>query len=394
LSGYTSLEQGSDASLKQTMPTLEPFLLERYFARYEFKVHYLLSASDCESLSAADLLVLADADARARWERLSLSYTESQGDPTLRAAIAAQYTTLKADDVVVLVPEEGIYIAMRTLLTAGQHVIAIAPAYQSLFELAQSIGCQVSPWPVTLGADGWRLELDQLAALIRPETRLLVINFPHNPTGYLPDRAFLDAVLDLARRHNLIVFSDEMYRGLELDPAKRLPAVADLYEQGVSLAGLSKTHAAPGLRLGWLATRAPGLVDRCVAYKDYTTICHSAPSEALGLIAVRATDHLLARNRALIRANIRHAESFCAAHPGLFRWLPPQAGSIAFPQYLGPEGADAFSQAVLDAEGVMIVPGSLFNAPGPHFRVGLGRANFPEALGRVAAYLARGEVGK
>jgi aspartate/methionine/tyrosine aminotransferase len=371
------------------MTNLPDFKLERYFAKYEFKVRYLLSASDCESLTQSELLALADADARDRWERLLLSYTESQGDPTLRAAIAAQYTTLQPDDVVVLVPEEGIYLAMRTLLSPGQHVIAIAPAYQSLSEIAQSIGCAVSPWPVTLTATGWNLDLAQLEALVRPETRLLVINFPHNPTGLLPDRAFLEVVLAFAGRHDLIVFSDEMYRGLELDPAQRLPAVADLYEQGISLSGLSKTYAAPGLRLGWLATRLPGLVDRLLAYKDYTTICHSAPSEVLGLIALRAADHLIARNLGIIQANLGHAQAFFAQAPGLFRWLPPQAGSIAFPHYLGPEPVDAFCQAVLDAEGLMIVPGSMFDATGPHFRVGLGRRNFPEALARLGAFLDR-----
>ncbi|MCC7358208.1 MAG: aminotransferase class I/II-fold pyridoxal phosphate-dependent enzyme [Anaerolineales bacterium] len=371
------------------MPTLPNFKLERYFAQYEFKVRYLLSASDCEAVSVADLLALADADSRARWQRLSLGYTESQGDPALRAAIAATYTAVQPADVVVLVPEEGIYLAMRTLLEPGQHVIAIAPAYQSLSEIASAIGCAVSPWPVTLTPSGWALDLDQLEALVRPETRVLVINFPHNPTGLLPSRAFLDALLAFARRHDLIVFSDEMYRGLELDPAARLPAMADLYDRAVSLSGLSKSYAAPGLRLGWLATRLPGLVDRLVAYKDYTTICHSAPSEVLGLIALRAGQHLLDRNLALIRANAALAAAFFAQHPALFRWLPPQAGSIAFPQYLGPEPVDAFCQSVLDAEGLLIVPGRLFNTAGPHFRVGLGRANFPQALEHLDAYLAR-----
>lgn len=376
------------------MPTIPDFKLERYFAQYEFKVRYLLSASDCESVTVADLLALADADGLARWQRLSLGYTESQGDPALRAAIAATYTTIQPNDVVVLVPEEGIYLAMRTLLEPGQHVIALAPAYQSLSEIAAATGCAVSPWPVTLTPSGWSLDLAQLESLVRPETRLLVLNFPHNPTCLLPSRAFLDAVLAVARRHNLVVFSDEMYRGLELDPAARLPAVADLYERGVSLYGLSKSYAAPGLRLGWLATRLPGLVDRLVAYKDYTTICHSAPSEVLGLIALRAGQHLLDRNLTLIRANAALAAAFFARHAHLFRWVPPQAGSIAFPQYLGPEPVETFCQSVLDAEGVMIVPGSMFAAAGSadsthaHFRVGLGRANFPQALEHLDAYLA------
>lgn len=367
------------------MTTLEPFKLERYFARYEFKVRYLLSASDCEAVSQSDLLALADDDARQRWDRLRLGYTESQGDPGLRSAIASQYTTVAPEDVQVVVPEEGIYIAMRSLLEPGDHVVAMQPAYQSLYEVARAQGCEVTPWPVVMSGTGdrWQLDLDQLAGLIRPETRLIVINFPHNPTGLVPPRNFLDAVFDLARRHDLYVFSDEMYRGLELDPGLRLPAAVDLYPKALSLAGLSKTHAAPGLRLGWLITRAPRVMDRLMAYHDYTIICHSAPSEVLGLIAVRATENLLARNLALIRAHTALAAAFCARHPDRFRWLAPQGGSIAFPAYLGPSKVDEWCQLVLDRQGVLIVPAGIFDFAGSHFRVGLGRANFPEALARV-----------
>jgi aspartate/methionine/tyrosine aminotransferase len=371
------------------MPTPQPFKLERYFARYEFKVRYLLSASDCESLSPAELLALADDDARQRWEALRLGYTESQGDPALRQAIAAQYQAVAPDDVLVVVPEEGIYILMRVLLEPGQHVIAIQPAYQSLAEVARAQGCAVSPWPVTLGPGGeWQLDLDQLEGLVRPETRLLVINFPHNPTGFVPARGFYAAVVDFAQRRGLYLFSDEMYRGLELDPAARLPAACDLYENAISLAGLSKTHGAPGLRLGWLATRAPGLLERLMAYRDYTTICQAGPSEVLGLIAVRATPHLLERCLGIIRANAETAAAFCARHPDRFRWLPPRGGSIAFPAYLGPGSADDFAQIVLDRQGVMIVPASIFDYSGSHFRMGLGRRNFPEALARMESGLS------
>jgi aspartate/methionine/tyrosine aminotransferase len=368
---------------------IAPFALERYFGLYEFKARYLLSASDCESLSLAELLALADADSRQRWERLSLGYTESQGDPALRAAITSGYAAVQSDDVVVLVPEEGIFLAMHVLLEPGQHVIAMHPAYQSLHEVARSLGCRVDAWPVSPAPDGrrWTLDLEQLASLIRPETRLLIVNFPHNPTGYVATRELFDGLLALAGQHGLAIFSDEMYRGLEHDAEARLPAVADVYERGISLAGLSKTHAVPGLRLGWLATRVPGLVDQLVTYKDYTTICNSAASEALGLMAVRAGDNILARNRALIQTNLVQATEFTARHPALFRWLAPDGGSIAFPAWTGSESIDEFCQAVLARRGVMVVPGRFFGYTGGHFRVGLGRANFAEALAQVEAAL-------
>jgi aspartate/methionine/tyrosine aminotransferase len=320
------------------------FKLERYFALWEFKARYLLSASDCEPLALGEVLALADPAERERWERLSLGYTDSQGDPELRQVIAGLYTAAQPDDVLVAVPEEGIFLALHTLLEPGDHVVAVAPAYQSLHELVRARGCGLSAWPARLdeATGGWRFDLDELAGLITPRTRLLIINFPHNPTGHLLGLEELQAVVALARGRGLWLFSDEMYRGLEHDPAARLPAVADLYERGISLSGLSKTYSLPGLRLGWLAARQHGLVARWLALKDYTTICNSAPSEALGRIALRAGDWIIERNLGLIRANLDAARAFCARYPEFFEWHAPRAGSIAFPAWTGPGTAEAF----------------------------------------------------
>jgi len=373
------------------MNKLPEFKLERFFGEWEFRARYLLSPSDCESMSVAELLALADEDGARRWRELRLGYTESQGDPTLRAAISEGYTTISAQDVLVAVPEEAIFVAMQALLSPGQHVITVHPAYQSLYEVARAIGCQVSAWPIRPmpGGAGWSFDLDELAALIQPETRLLVLNFPHNPTGYLPDRATLDQILNLAGRYGLTVFSDEMYRGLELDPAARLPAVCDLYENSVSLSGLSKAYGLPGLRLGWLAGRLPDFVTAALKIKDFTTICHSGPSEVLGLIGLRAGERLLARNLALVMRNAGLAAAYFARHPDLFTWYAPQAGSIAFPAWLGPGSVEALCQAALAQVGLMVVPGSIFDYAGPHFRVGLGRENFPVALALLERVVAR-----
>jgi aspartate/methionine/tyrosine aminotransferase len=364
-----------------------PFKLERYFAQYEFSVRYLLSASDCESLSLRELLALADDETRALWESLGLGYTESPGHPLLRAEIARQYKSLRAEEVMACVPEEGIFLAMHTLLEPGDHVVALTPSYQSLTELARAIGCEVTAWTLTVQGDGWTLDLEQLRRALTSRTKLLVLNFPNNPTGYLPTRAEFDAILGLAREQGVFVFSDEMYRGLEHDGAQRLPSAADVYPRGIALSGLSKSFALPGLRMGWLATRAPGLVERWLTLKDYTTICHSAPSEMLALMALRARETILTRNLEIIRANRAHAEAFCAEHPALFRWLAPQAGSIAFPEWRGAQAMDDFCEAVVTRRGVMIVPASKFDFAGAHFRIGLGRRNLPEALAEVSAFI-------
>jgi len=359
---------------------MEPFKLERYFAEYEFSAAYLLSASDCESMQLSELLALADPEMRRLWDGLSLGYTEAPGHPLLREAIAGLYDAVRPEDVLVAAPEEAIFVFMQTLLAAGDEVVAIAPAYQSLHEVARSVGARLALWPLALGQAGWQVDLERLEALLSPRTKLLVLNFPHNPTGYLPTRAELEAILALAGRRGAYVFCDEMYRLLEYDPARRLPAVCDAYERGVSLSGLSKSMALPGLRIGWLASRIPGLRQGWQDYKYYTTICNSAPSEVLALMALRAKERILERNLDIIRANLALAGPFFARHAGRLRWLPPQAGSVAFPAWIGPGELEPFCRALVERLGVMLVPGSLFDYPGQHFRLGLGRENFPAAL--------------
>jgi aspartate/methionine/tyrosine aminotransferase len=366
---------------------ISPFKLEQYFARYEFKIQYLLSPSDCESLSMDELLQKATPESLRLWSELRLGYTESPGHPLLRSEVAGLYQSISCDDVVIAAPEEAIFIAMQTLLVPGDHIVVVSPAYQSLYEIAHAIGCTVTPWKLVPDAHGWRLDLGQLERSVTEHTRMLVLNFPHNPTGHTLSRGELDAVIELARKHSLCIFADEMYRLLEYELATRLPAMCDVYEKGISLSGLSKAFALPGLRLGWLATRERAWVRKWLAFKDYTTICNSAPSEVLGIIALQAREQIVSRNLEIIRANLKIAEQFFAAHQDKLSWLAPKAGSVAFPRWLGARGVESFCQDMLDQQGVMIVPSSIFEFPGDHFRIGLGRKNLAQALARVGDYL-------
>jgi aspartate/methionine/tyrosine aminotransferase len=363
-----------------TIQNIQPFKLERYFAEYEFKVRHLLSPSDCESLAMSELLALASPASRARWDELRLGYTEAQGHPELRQEIARLYPNLSAEQVLLVTPEEGIFIFMHAYLRPGDEVIAVSPAYQSLLEIARSLGCRVREWRVQPGAGGWRLDLDWLAQALSDQTRLLVVNFPHNPTGYLPAQDEWQEILNLARQHGVAIFSDEMYRGLEYQPEDRLPSAADHYERAITLSGLSKTYALPGLRVGWLALQDRALLEKLWGIKDYTTICASAPAEILGLIALENGPALIERSLGIVRQNLRAAEAFFAGRPEQFEWLAPRAGSVAFPRWKGGGRVEQFCQTALEQAGVMIAPGSLFDYPGDHFRVGLGRTNFNKAL--------------
>lgn len=371
---------------------IEPFLLERYFAKYEFKVKFLMSSSDCESISMTELIQMAAPESLDLWHGLKLGYTESQGHPLLRTEVSGIYQHIPAGNVLIAAPEELIFIVMQTLLEKDDHIVVVSPAYQSLYEIARSKGCDVTPWKFLPGENGWKLDLGQLESSITNRTRMLVLNFPHNPTGYTIPLQELESIIELVRRNGLYIFSDEMYRLLEYDPASRLPSVCDLYERGISLYGLSKAFALPGLRLGWLATQENSLMERWITYKDYTTICNSAPGEILGMIALQNKEWIIHRNLNIILENLEHVRRFFTEHEDKFSWFNPLAGSVAFPEWIGGGSVEQFCQGVIEQQGVMLVPGNLFGFPGNHFRIGLGRRNLPEALENVGEYLKKLKV--
>ena len=217
---------------------------------------------------------------------------------------------------------------------------------------------------------------------------MLYLNQPHNPTGTLMERATFEAVAELADEHELVLFSDEVYRELEHDPETRLPAACDLLTGGASLGSISKSYGLPGLRLGWLVTRDPALRERLLRLKDYTTICSSAPSEMLTALGLRHRERLLERNLTLVARNLTLLDAFLERHADSFRWVRPTASPIGFPRVTGLGDLDALC-ARLAAAGVLLLPGSVYDVP-DHVRVGFGRASLPEALDLLETTLAAG----
>ncbi len=368
---------------------LAEFKLERYFARYEFDTPFLLSSSDIEPYTLPELLELADPDTLDLWTNLSLGYTESAGNPLLRAAIAALYDDVSPEEVLVFSgAEEAIFSLSNVLLGPGEHAVVLQPAYQSLYEVGRATGADVSPVRLQ-PEEGWQLDLGRIETALRPTTRLLVLNFPHNPTGALPTPDQLQGVVQLAREREAHLLSDEVYRGLEYGPGDRLPAAVELYERGVSLGVMSKAWALAGLRIGWIATHDADLLQRLAAFKDYITICNSAPSEILALIALRAAPHVLERNRAILRENLTHVDAFFARWPNAYEWVRPRAGCIAFPRLTLPVPIEEFCSGLLHSEGVMLLPGTVYEHEGNFFRLGWGRRNLPESLTRLDRYTER-----
>lgn len=357
---------------------IEDFALERYFARWEFAVRHQLSASDVEPFTLSELLQIADDDARERWENLALGYTESAGLPALRSEIASLYSTITPQHVLVVAgAEEGILLAMLATLESGDDVVVVTPAYQSLHSLPAAIGARVIE-VLLRGEDGWRLDPESVARARTPRTRMIVVNFPHNPTGSHIDSATQRRLAEIADDAGALLFSDEVYRGLEYRNEDRLPAAADVSASAVSLGVMSKSFALAGLRIGWLASRNGPLLDRVARLKDYTTICSSAPSEILALIALRRLEQVLQRSREIVMSNLQHATEFMATTREI-EWTPPRAGSVAFPRFRSRDAVDLSARLATNGS-TLLMPGTVFGADPAHFRLGLGRRDFPVAL--------------
>ena len=366
---------------------INDFKLERYFGIHEFTAKYLLSSSDCDGYPMQYVLDKASEAEQALWNNLQLGYTESQGSPLLREAIRPFYKNADLDNILVASPGELNFVLMNTLLTAEDHVVAIAPSYQSLYEVARSIGCEMSYWLPDEAT--WEYDPAQLETLIQENTKLIILNFPHNPTGsYLTEAALLQIVA-IARKRGIYIFSDEMYHKLVVGDLPELPPIQDVYEKGISLWGTSKTFGLAGLRTGWLVTQDKEVLRKIIAFKDYLSICSSAPSEILSIIALNHIEQFLAPNLQKIKRNIQHFQQFAAAHETQLRFVPPKASSTAFVQLHIPESALAFSDKMVAETGIMTVPAEMFNFEGTYIRLGFGRAILPEILERFGDYLKK-----
>jgi aspartate/methionine/tyrosine aminotransferase len=367
---------------------LPPFRIERFFAEWEFTVRHVLCASDVETVSLAELLSHADAETQELWRSLRLGYTESSGHPLLRAEIARLYDDFDAEQVTVFCgAEEAIFAVTAATLERGAHAVVVGPTYESHMVLARATGAEVTVVPMTCDA-GWRLDLERLRGALRANTRLVTINFPNNPTGAMIGADELREIVAMCESVGARLFSDEVYRLLEPDEVLRLPPSAELSERAASLGVMSKAYGLAGLRIGWIATRDVELTQRVRAFKDYTTICAAGPSEILALIGLRAADALLARNRDIVRGNTALLGEFFAEHAHAFEWIPPVAGSTAFPRLLLDRDVKDFALQLVQEEGVLLLPGEVFDMP-RHFRVGLGRADTGAALDRFRSFMRR-----
>jgi aspartate/methionine/tyrosine aminotransferase len=296
--------------------------------------------------------------------------------------------------------EEAILNLCLALLGKGDRVIVNFPCYQSLSEIPRALGCRVDALRLREESGRWLLDPDELDRLLEKggTVKLVILNFPHNPTGALPSPGEFARIVESCRKAGAILLVDEVYQYLEHDPGRRLPAACEAYEKGISLNVLSKSAGLAGLRIGWLATAMTEVLDRIAVVKDYNSICASGPSEVLAGVAVRHLPALAEENSRLCLSNLALLRDFFARRQGRLSWTEPEGGSIAFPRLAdgeaarwqgakGPGDAEALALRLVKEAGVLLLPGAYYGFAPAYFRIGYGRANMAEALAKFEAWL-------
>ncbi len=372
---------------------IETFALERWMTTWETQVEYDIAESGILPMTVNELLgLLPEGDRDATLAALldtRLGYSEAPGSLELRSLLAATYRDTGPDEVLVTTGAiEANFLAFNTLLDPGDHVVAVYPAYQQLYSVPRAIGCDVSLWRLRPEND-FRYDLAELEALLRPNTKLIVVNTPHNPTGAMLSSADLARVHTLAAERGGWVLCDEAYRWLDVPGGDAFaPPVRDLGGQSISVGTFSKPFGLPGLRIGWLAAPAD-VVARCWAMRDYITLSPGKLNDALAVLAFRHRDRIVERTREIVAANLETAERWFAEQGGVASWTPPRGGLLALLRYELDIPSSELADRLAAEYSVMLAPGSAFGYE-YHLRLGIGQHPdvFAEGLRRTAACFA------
>ena len=369
---------------------IAPFGVEIWMNEFETKCAFNLAETCVESLTIAQLLTLAgrNSDSLSDLLPMKMTYGAIRGSDRLRDAIAALYERQGREDIVVTHGTIGANaLVHQGLVSRGDRVISVIPTYQQHYSIPESIGAQVLP--LRLRAENAFLpDLAELRALARPGTRLIAINNPNNPTGALMDRAMLEEIAGIARACGAWILCDEVYRGTDQEGGGMTASIADVYEKGISTAGMSKAFSLAGLRLGWVAA-PPEVIEAVMQHRDYNTISVGVIDDFFATLALENQDKILARSRAITRGNLAMLAAWVEREP-LISWVRPRSGTTALLKYDLDMSSRDFCLELLQETGVMFTPGSALEMEG-HVRIGY--ANAPEILAAglelVSAFLAR-----
>ncbi|PNS21840.1 hypothetical protein CAC42_438 [Sphaceloma murrayae] len=378
------------------MVQIEPFHVEQWMDEYETIAKYNIAETCCASISVNDLCQLSDSKPDSIIDlSTALTYGEIRGSSALRNNLSRLYsskvgTPLPPDNI--LIQPGAIsanFLVFNALVGPGDHVICHYPTYQALYDVPKSLGAEVDLWKANPDND-WKLDVDQLEKLLKPNSKLLVLNNPQNPTGAVIPKSQLERIIALAEERKLIILSDEVYRPLfhgitPMDPEFPSSILSMGYKRTIATGSLSKAYSLAGIRCGWIAARDRDLIEEIAKARDYTTISVSTLDQQVAAFALsQETIHnLLSRNIQLAKTNIELLEKFIIKHDEFCSWTKPVAGTTAFVKFTRdgrPVDAVELCKRLMEKTGVMLVPGD--RAFGNEFKgyVRVGYVNHTQTL--------------
>ena len=314
-------------------------------------------------------MALADYGVEADVGCLLLPYGDHFGLERLRSLITEQ-SNLRPNDVLVTPGgAAALFMVSSALLEPGAHALICAPNYATNLETPHAIGADVERIELRFD-DGWQLDLDQVAHRLRPETRLVSVTYPHNPTGSMITRSELAALVEIVERHpSARLLVDETYR--ELAYVEPLPMAATLSPRVLGVSSMSKTYGLPGLRIGWLTCRDEQLMETLLAAKEQIFITGAVLDEELAARVLERRSAALSLVRKQVREHLDATRDWMKAN-AVFEWVEPQAGVVGFPR-IRPEievDLDRFYRELMEEHGTYVGPGHWFDQDRRYFRLG------------------------
>lgn len=377
---------------------------------HEPHAKYNIAETCAASISLDDLRGLSEDKSSEIWSSSTkLTYGTIRGSKKLRTNLANLYSAkrpFQADNILIT---PGAIAANMTvfcgLIGKGDHVICHYPTYQQLYEVPKRLGAEVDYWRAE-ESKKWQLDIGELKSLIRPNTRMIIINNPHNPSGAIVPKPTLDLLIEVAEEHDLIVMADEVYRPLfhSVSPGSSSfpPSLLSLgYAKTIATGSLSKAYSLAGIRVGWIASRSSEIIEACAQARDYTTISVSQLDDQIAAYALdnNCIHSLLSRNIQLAKRNLEILERFVESHRWACEWVKPVAGTTAFIKisHMGsPVNDVAFCQKLMEDTSVMLVPGSRCFGDGKDFK-GFIRFGFccetdvlEEGLEKMRSFMKKG----
>ncbi len=370
------------------MHTFETLFMGQFRDKWRSKNPLTLNGTNPQPFTLEGLQALTGQDILKIDPTFLLDYCSGVGQPELRDVLRSElYPSLDPANLITTAGgKEGIFICMHALLEKGDHVISFTPTFEPLIKIAQDVGCEVQLLPLE-EKEGWTLDMDKFEASINDATKMVIINFPHNPTGALIDQDTLNRIVALCRKHDVWLFSDEVFRGLEHDPSTRLTAVAEVYEKGISIGVLSKSHGVAGIRVGWVACQNHAFLKRALGVKGYLSVCNGKLSEIIAVPLIENSQLIFENHRLLLVKNLTILEGLKATY-SQFKFHPPKAGCTVFAKV--DEPAEVFAEKLVARKNLLVIPGPAFVTNENGFRLGFSYHDYETRLKGLKELLDEG----